>query len=143
MDTFDTLWESSRTNSWSFAYPTVLFIGVVSLLLLQRIRKAGIRRWLLLVAMVGFFLISIEAASWSIVEKWNLRREWARDHSDQVSDAQRRGMANRDGANLTVAPVLAGFATLPVYFIAGVIAEVLGIRRANWNLDVTDDMQGS
>lgn len=135
METFDTIWESSRTNAWSFAYPTVLFFGVISILMLQRIRSGVFRRLLIVLSLGAFFLLAIEASSLTIAEKWQIRGDWARSHFEQLTEDQKRGVTS-DGANLALGPIIGGFSTLPFFFGAAMIADFHGIRRANWNRDV-------
>jgi len=44
METFEQIWETSRTNSWSWAYPLVMWTGIGALIALSLLRNRWLRR---------------------------------------------------------------------------------------------------
>jgi len=65
VDPFDQIWESSRTNDYSWGYPAVVWAGVGVLVGLSLIRH-NVLRWILkVVAIVG---LAMTATHWSSSE---------------------------------------------------------------------------
>ena len=107
METFDQIWESSRTNAWSWVYPTVLWAGVGLLIALSLVRAGWIRRAAKITAIIGLSVVATEYAHRDIQEKWRIRGEWADAHPTLMTPADQEALTV-DGANLTLGPLIYG-----------------------------------
>lgn len=106
MDEFEIVWETSRQNAWSFAYPTTFVVGILVLLGLCFIRNPICRRLLKVLALFTFSILAVFASSWEIEEKWRLRGAYADTHP--MTDKQWSALTV-DGANRTLGPLIFGF----------------------------------
>lgn len=107
MDAFEQVWQTSRSNSWSWGYPATIVCGVVLIVMLSTIRKPTLRRTLKVGAILLFGFIATDFSAREIQEKWRLRGEWAETHREQMTDAGWRALTV-DGANLTLGPLIYG-----------------------------------
>lgn len=125
MNTFEQVWESSRQNSWSWAYPTVVAFGALFLSLLSWLRNNWVRRTMkLLVVLIGVYLAT-DASSWEIREKWRIRQDWTSSNWDSMTESQ-QSSAMTDGANLVLGPLLFGAMAA---FVLGLTSMVLFFVR--------------
>jgi hypothetical protein len=139
---FEQIWESSRTNSWSWGYPTALAVSIVILIALSFIPQPTLRHVakVLVILACGFATIKLSARE--IEEKWSIRWDWAQRHENTLSDAEREALT-ADGANRLLGPFSYGiqavawlFALCGVLYVLRKIANWYGSRRSI--PDVTD-----
>tara|TARA_R110002167_G_C12574244_1_gene642863 strand:- start:109 stop:396 length:288 start_codon:yes stop_codon:yes gene_type:complete len=91
METFEQIWESSRTNSLSWMYPAATWCGAGILVAMSVIKNRWLRRIGKLAAIFGFALLATMFSAQEIQEKWRLRRERADLHPAQMTEvAQER-----------------------------------------------------
>ncbi|MEM9645581.1 MAG: hypothetical protein AAF989_11370 [Planctomycetota bacterium] len=107
MDAFEQIWESSRTNDYSWGYPAVLWAGVGVLIVLSLIRHDVLRRVLKVIAMGGLVMTAMEWSSSEIEEKWRIRREWADTHPAEMTEQGYEALTV-DGANRLLGPLIDG-----------------------------------
>ncbi len=124
MQTFEQIWESSRTNSWSWGYPTVVIIGVLLLIVSSCIRSPAWRRSLKVLISIVLTILATEFAGREISEKWRLRQDWAAGQREQLTPAQQDALIS-DGANLTIGPLAAGVQAGFVFLCTGVVLYIL------------------
>lgn len=124
MDTFEQIWESSRTNRFSWAYPAVIWGGFAILIVLSLLRQRVLRRCAKLVAIFGLTAIAIEGAGREISEKWRLRREWAGANASQMTPEGENALTV-DGANLTLGPLIYGFQAFIVLCVAALVISLI------------------
>lgn len=124
METFEQIWESSRTNSWSWGYPTVVISGVLLLIMSSCIRSSAWRRSLKVLTAIVLTILATEFAGREIVEKWQLRHEWAATHREQLTPAQQDALIS-DGANLTIGPLAAGVQAAIIFLVLGVVLYLI------------------
>ena len=98
MDTFSQIWESSRHNAWSLAYPFVIVTGVFSVIVVSTIRSVAVRRCLLGLVFLVFAYLATEASFQSVSEKWRIRQEWTQAHFNELTEKQQETSVS-DGAN--------------------------------------------
>lgn len=142
MDAFEQVWETSRNNSWSWGYPTAIWLGAVVLIVFSFIRKSALRRPLKVVAILAFSVVATDFSAREIQEKWHLRGEWADTHKDQMTDAGWDALT-ADGANLTLGPLIYGFQAMAIF--AAIAFVIVFIRQVTCravsskaNADTTD-----
>lgn len=123
---FEEIWETSRRNSFSWGYPATILCGGIILALLSLIPGSSVRRILKVVTILGFGLIALDFSAREIAEKWRLRHEWADDHGEQMTEAQRESLY-ADGANLTLGPLIDGVRAFGS--LIGVAAVLFFTRR--------------
>ncbi len=141
METFDQIWESSRTNSLSWLYPATIWCGVGILIALSVIKNRSLRRISKLAATFGFAILATEFSAQEIQEKWRLRREWADLHSAQMTEDGMQALTV-DGANLTLGPLFYGFQAFLVFVGIAVVLSVLRAlltSRRNDTMTATGD----
>ncbi|MCA9215468.1 MAG: hypothetical protein KDB27_20525 [Planctomycetales bacterium] len=126
MDTFEQIWDTSRSNSLSWMYPAAIWCGLAVLIALNVLRNRLLRRIAKLVAIGVFSMLATEFSAQAIHEKWRIRREWADLHPDQMTEAGLDALY-ADGANLTLGPVIFGFRAF-VLFVG--ITVLLSLLRA-------------
>lgn len=119
MDTFEQVWETSQTNSWSWGYPATLWLGAIVICALALIHKTWIRRSLTVTAILAFTFLATELSSHEIQEKWRIRGEWAKANKDQLTDTDRSAL-QADGANLALAPFFYGFRAMLLFVAVSV-----------------------
>ncbi len=124
MQTFEQIWESSRTNAWSWGYPTVVICGVLLLIGLSCIRSAIWRRSLKVLIAIVLTVLATDFAGREISEKWQLRRNWAAAHREQLTPRQQDALIT-DGANLALGPVFSGAQAAFIFLGAGVVLYIL------------------
>lgn len=90
---FEKVWESSRTNDWSWAYPTFLPIAYTLLFAMSFIRRSWLRRSIKLIALFAFSFSATMLSSWDIEEKWRIRRSWAESQPDRMTEAVANALA--------------------------------------------------
>lgn len=127
-DPFAAVWESSRSNSWSWAFPTVLGVGILSVVLASFIPRPILRQVtkVFLVMLCGG--LAVEASSLQIQEKWRIRGEWAANNPDEMTQKGWAALA-ADGANLTMGPFLMG--ALVILTLSIICAIMFAIRWGN------------
>jgi hypothetical protein len=125
MESFERVWEASRTITWSWAYPRVLWPGVAVLIVLSLVRNAWIRRAAKIMAIVALAVAATEYSAREIEEKWRIRAVWAKDHSALMTSAAWDALAT-DGANRTLGPLIYGF--LAFVLLAVVSVSLWGLR---------------
>ncbi|MEM0926164.1 MAG: hypothetical protein AAGJ83_09030 [Planctomycetota bacterium] len=69
------VWETLRTNDYSWGYPAVVWVGVGVVVFLSLIRRNLHRRTLKVLAIVGLAMIATQWSSAEIEEKWRIRGE--------------------------------------------------------------------
>lgn len=129
MESFDQIWESSRTNAWSWVYPTVLWAGVGLLIALSLVRTGWIRRAAKIIAIIGLTVVATEYAQREIQEKWQIRGEWADAHPTLMTPADQKALTV-DGANLTLGPLLYGFGAFMLFVVVAVGLSVVRMTVA-------------
>ena len=125
VETFDEVWQTSLANSWSYAYPVVLWSGVTSLTLVSLIRHQWLRRAVTLILVLGLTVAATWSSSREIQEKWRIRSDWAYSHEDQMTAAHWDALT-ADGKDLLLGPLVNGFLAC-VLFIA--VCTVLTLVR--------------
>jgi len=130
MDAFEQIWETSRSNSWSWAYPTVLCFGVAVLAALSFVRNRWLRRTAKVIVILVFGVLATDFSAREIQEKWRIRGEWADAHVDQMTDAG-WNVLTVDGANLTLGPLIYGFQAI-LLFVAMSIAFFVARKSVMW-----------
>jgi len=70
MDAVEQIWETSRSNSWSWAYPAVLLFGVTLLAALSFVRNPWLRRTAKVMAILVLGVLATEFSRREIQEKW-------------------------------------------------------------------------
>lgn len=103
----ESIWETSRTNDWSFALPLILNIGTAVLVAIAFVPVKGLRWMLSAIAIVAMGCFATEYASMEIEEKWRIRSEWVRDHEDSLTENEMSAVS-ADGANRVLGPLLIG-----------------------------------
>jgi hypothetical protein len=124
MDPFEQVWESSRTNAFSWGYPVVLYTGVGVLIALSVIRNEVFRRFLKAIAIFGLAIIATQWSSSEIEEKWRIRREWADAHPAEMTEDGYMGLTV-DGANRAMGPLIYGFQAFLLFCIVAVALFVI------------------
>lgn len=127
MDAFEQIWESSRTNDYSWGYPAVVWAGVSVLVLLSLIRQDVLRRILKVVAIGGLAMTATQWSSSEIEEKWRLRAEWADTHPAEMTEQGYEALTI-DGANRALGPLIYGVQAGLIF--VGVAAVLFVIRLA-------------
>jgi hypothetical protein len=142
METFDHIWESSRTNAMSWLYPVAIWCGAGILVALSAIKNRWLRRIGKLAAIVGFAFLATEFSAQEIQEKWRLRREWADHHPTQMTEDGFRALTV-DGANSTLGPLVYGFQAfllvVGVAIILSILRTLINRRREDTRIDTDDD----
>jgi hypothetical protein len=126
MESFQQIWESSRTNAWSWGYPTVLWTGVGLLIVLSLVRTEWMRLGAKTVVIVALAVVATKFFWWEIQEKWRIRGEWAQAHSALMTPADREALTC-DGANLTLGPLIFGFQAFMLFVAAAAALSVVRI----------------
>jgi hypothetical protein len=140
MQTFEQIWESSRTNSWSWGYPTVVIIGVLLLIALSCIRSATWRRSLKVLTAIVLMILATEFAGREIFEKWRLRQDWAAGHREQLAPPQQDALIS-DGANLAIGPLAAGVQAAFIFLCTGVglsLLRLIALRISSSEAEVSE-----
>ncbi|QDV62289.1 hypothetical protein [Crateriforma conspicua] len=127
MDPFNQIWESSRTNDYSWGYPAVVWAGVGVLIALSLIRHNVLRRILKVIAIGGLVMTATQWSSSEIEEKWRIRAEWADTHPAEMTEQGYEALTV-DGANRTLGPLIYGFQAGLIF--VGVAAVLFVIRLA-------------
>lgn len=104
METFETIWSSSRQNEWTNIYLYVIAAGVSVLIALSFIKHVAIRRTLKILAVLGFAYGTGEASFQAINTKWQIRHEWTEKNWDDLTEDQQMASIS-DGANLVFGPI--------------------------------------
>ncbi|TWT47872.1 hypothetical protein Pla22_52390 [Rubripirellula amarantea] len=138
METFDQIWESSRTNSLSWMYPAAVWCGAGILVALSVIKNRWLRRIGKLAAIFGFAILATEFSAQEIHEKWRLRREWADLHPAQMTEDGLQALTV-DGANLTLGPLIYGFQAFLVFAGLAVVLSVLRVLLRSRSTDTMTD----
>lgn len=126
MESFEQIWESSRTNSLSWMYPTALWCGAGALVVLGAIGNRWLRRFAKLVVIAISSVLAVGFASQEIQEKWRLRREWAELHPERMTEEGYDALTV-DGANMTLGPLIHGIQAF--LLLAAVAALLCGLRK--------------
>ena len=127
MNAFETIWETSRHNSWSWGYPTAIWVGVVTLITFSFVPRSTLRRTLKCVTIFVFAYLAADFSAREIQEKWRIRGEWAENHKDQMTDAGWNALV-ADGANLVMGPLISGFQATAI--LVGVALALFVVRKA-------------
>ena len=131
METLDSIWESSRHNEWSFAFPLILSIGTIVLVMFSLIRIAILRRCLKVVGILILSYFVIEYSSRETEEKWRIRFDWIKANSDSLTESERHA-GTVDGANRVLGPIIAGFQAF--LFFCLILAILFSVRYARARL---------
>lgn len=131
METFEQVWESSRTNAWSGYYSATVCLGLGAIAILSFIPVTLLRGAAKLIAALGFAYYAAIYAEAEIFEKWRIRREWAAAHKELMTEANQHALTV-DGANLTLGPILMGVQALGLLFAVVVATE---LARYLWSRD--------
>jgi hypothetical protein len=138
METFDQIWESSRTNSLSWMYPAAVWCGAGILIAISVIKNRWLRRIGKLAAIFGFAILATDFSAQEIYEKWRLRREWADLHPAQMTEDGLQALTV-DGANLTLGPLIYGFQAFLVFAGIAVVLSVLRVLLRSPSADTMAD----
>lgn len=129
MGSFEQIWESSRHNCWSLAYPVVVLCGIAVLLGLSFVSQPLRRHIANIIAVVLLSFIAAEVSSWETTEKWRIRSDWASKNTTQMTEVHRAALI-ADGANLALAPVTSGVQAFLIFCgVLFVIRWASGRRR--------------
>lgn len=126
MSPFEQIWESSRTNSWSWGYPTVLTISIVILIALSFVPRPTLRHVAKILVIIACGFAATKLSFREIEEKWRIRTDWAERHNDTLSDAEREALT-ADGANRSLGPFLIGMQA--VAWLTALCGVLCGLRR--------------
>jgi hypothetical protein len=74
----------------------------------------------------GFTIVAVDLSGREIGEKWEIRREWAAAHPDQMTTRAEDALY-ADGANLTLGPFIRGFQAFALYVAAFAILALVRI----------------
>ena len=132
MDTFSQIWESSRHNAWSLAYPFVIVTGVFSVIVVSTIRSVAVRRCLLGLVFLVFAYLATEASFQAVSEKWRIRQEWTQAHFNELTEKQQETSVS-DGANLVVQPPVDGFFALMIFIGTAIVMRLVRQSRLTGN----------
>jgi hypothetical protein len=127
MDAFETKWETSRHNSWSWGYPTAICLGVVSLFAFSFVHRCTLRRTLKSITIFVSASLAADFSAREIQEKWRIRGEWAETHKDRMTDAGWDALMT-DGANLVLGPLIYEFQAMAI--LMGVAFMLFVVRKA-------------
>lgn len=125
MESFEQIWESSRTHSLSWMYPTALWCGAGTLVVLCAIGNRWLRRFAKLVVIAIFSVMAVEFASHEIQEKWRLRREWAELYPERMTEEGYDALTV-DGANMTLGPLIHG---IQAFLLLAAVAALPWVLR--------------
>ncbi|WP_157606020.1 hypothetical protein [Schlesneria paludicola] len=114
MGSFEQIWESSRHNCWSFAYPLVMLCGIAVLVGVSFIRHTLRRRVANILAVIFLSFVAAEVSSWETTEKWRIRSDWASKNTAQMTEIHRAALI-ADGANLALGPVVSGMQAFLIF----------------------------
>jgi hypothetical protein len=124
MSPFEQIWESSRTNTLSWLYPTALWCGAAVIVALSLVKGVWLRRIGKLVAIAVFSVAATQFSIQNIQEKWRIRREWAESHPERMT---RDGLEalSVDGANLLLGPLLQGCQAFLLFVGVAIVLSIL------------------
>lgn len=128
METFEQVWESSRHNVWTGAYPTAILVGAMLIVALSFGRNIGARRLKILATIFVFSFIAMAFSAQEIDTKWRTRHEWTRNHADTLTENQQR-ISNADGANLVFGPILYGFQAFIMFVSVAMITTLVRLAK--------------
>lgn len=126
MDSFEQIWESTRTNSLSWMYPWTLYCGVATIIALSIVSNAWLRRTAKLSVIAVFSALATHFSAQDIQAKWRIRRSWADSHPGQMTQDKLEALTV-DGANLTLGPLIYG---LQAFVLFTAVAVGLTILRS-------------
>ena len=106
-DAFIQVWEESRSNAWTWAYPLFLKAAVVVLVLFSLIRRPWLRRITKLITTITFTIAATFLAGLDIEEKWRIRHTWADANLDKMTDQDWQALTA--DTNYTLGPLFSGF----------------------------------
>lgn len=132
METFEQVWEASRTNSYSWIYPALLWSGAAVIFALSFVKNIWIRRSgkVIVILLAGYS--ATHYSGLEIQEKWRLRGEWADAHPDKVTEENRHALTV-DGANRAAGPLFYGGQAILL-----LVAVSSGIRFLKWIAEKPD-----
>jgi hypothetical protein len=124
MSSFEQIWESSRTNTLSWLYPTALWYGAAVIVALYLMKDVWLRRIGKLVAIAVFSVAATEFSVQNIQEKWRIRREWAESHPERMTGDGLEALSV-DGANLLLGPLLQGCQAFLLFVGVAIVLSIL------------------
>ncbi len=122
-DAFIQIWDESRSNAWTWAYPLFLKAAVVMLVLLSLIRRPWLRRTTKPIATIAFTITTTFLAGLDIEEKWRIRHAWADANIDRMTDQDWEALTA--DTNYTIGPLFLGFEAAVYFFLLLVILCIL------------------
>jgi hypothetical protein len=114
-DAFIQVWDESRSNAWTWAYPLFLKAAVVVLVLFSLIRRPWLRRTTKLIATVAFTIAATFLAGLDIEEKWRIRHAWADANLDKMTDQDWQALTA--DTNSTLGPLFVGFEAAACFLV--------------------------
>lgn len=114
-DAFIQVWDESRSNAWTWAYPLFLKAAVVVLILFSLIRRPWLRRTTKLIATIAFTITATFLAGRDIEEKWRIRHAWADANLDKMTDQDWQALTA--DTNYTLGPLFFGFEAAGYFFM--------------------------
>lgn len=105
-DAFIQVWDESRSNAWTWAYPMFLKSAVILLILFSLIRRPWLRRAIKLIATIAFTIGATFLAGLDIEEKWRIRHAWADANLDKMTDLDWQALTA--DTNYTLGPLFRG-----------------------------------
>ena len=114
-DAFIQVWDESRSNAWTWAYPLFLKAAVVVLILFSLIRRPWLRRTTKLIATIAFTITATFLAGRDIEEKWRIRHAWADANLDKMTDQEWQALTA--DTNYTLGPLFFGFEAAAYFLV--------------------------
>ncbi len=114
-DAFIQVWDESRSNAWTWAYPLFLKSAVVILILFSLIRRPWLRRTTKLITTIAFTIGATFLAGLDIEEKWRIRHAWADANLDKMTDQDWEALTA--DTNYTLGPLFLGVQAAGYFFL--------------------------
>ena len=114
-DAFIQVWDESRINAWTWAYPLFLKAAVIMLILFSLIRRPWVRRTTKLITTIAFTIGATFFAGLDIEEKWRIRHAWADANVDKMTDQDWQALTA--DTNYTLGPLFLGVQAAGYFFL--------------------------
>ena len=105
-DAFIQVWDESRSNAWTWAYPMFLKAAAIVLILFSLIRRPWVRRTTKVITTIAFTIGATFLAGLDIEEKWRIRHAWADANLDKMTDQDWQALTA--DTNYTLGPLFLG-----------------------------------
>ena len=130
--TLTEIWESSRSNQYSWILPVILIGGFAWFLILTKVKFIAVRRVTKIISFLILIYVAMIASSMQISEKWRIRHEWGHANESTITDRERRALT-ADGANLVMGPMIYGGGGGFLVFSIALIISSFVIRKKKRN----------